>query len=1148
MNVANNKLQDQLQKRILVLDGAMGTMIQQADLTEADFGGAELDGCNEILVLTRPDLISSIHEQYLEAGADIIETNTFGATSVVLAEYDIPEKAREINLAAAKLARDAADKYSTEDRPRFVAGALGPTTKTLSVTGGVTFDELVESYYEQTVALIEGGVDAILLETSQDTLNVKAGSIGVRNAFEATGVTLPIMISGTIEPMGTTLAGQTIESFYISLEHLNPISIGLNCATGPEFMRDHIRTLSGIARTKISCYPNAGLPDENGQYHESPESLARKLEDFAQNGWLNIAGGCCGTTPAHIKAIAETMAKYEPRLAQGDHPDAVSGIDTVFIEADNRPLMIGERTNISGSRKFKRLIKEEKFDEASEIARGQVKNGAHIIDINLQDTDIDEAYAVNQFLPQVMKKIKAPIMIDSTYDHIIELGLKYSQGKALINSINLEDGESKFEKIVPLIHKYGAAVVMILIDERGQAVSREAKLEVADRAYDLLVNKYGVNEEDIIFDPNMFPVGSGDPQYIGSAVETLEGIRMIKEKYPRTKTILGLSNISFGLPDAGREVLNSVYLYHATKAGLDYAIVNTEKLERYASIPAEERELAEQLIYNTNDETLAAFVMAFRDKKVEKKEKLSNLSLEERLAAYVVEGTKEGLVADLDLAREKYAPLEIINGPLMKGMEEVGRLFNNNELIVAEVLQSAEVMKASVSHLEQFMEKSESATKGKIMLATVKGDVHDIGKNLVEIILANNGYKIINLGIKVPPERIIEAYREEKVDAIGLSGLLVKSAQQMVLTAQDLRNAGIDAPILVGGAALTRKFTRTRILPEYDGLVIYAKDAMDGLDIANKLTNAQQRVELEQEVAAQRLALENEDQGGKKLPAMTRAVRSNISQDAPVFSPPNTERHILRNIPLTQVLPYVNMQMLLGHHLGVKGQVDKLIAAGDEKTVQLKEMIDQIYREGMAEGFLEANAMYRFFPAQSSGNDVIIYDPEDHSKEIKRFSFPRQQVEPFLCLADFLKSVESGVMDYVGFLVVTAGKGIRDISNEWKEKGDYLRSHALQACALETAEGLAEKIHHMMREQCGYPDAPEMTMKQRFGARYQGIRVSFGYPACPNLEDQAPLFELMKPEDIGVELTEGFMMEPEASVSAMVFAHPEANYFNVDKA
>ncbi len=1141
-------LQQLLQERILILDGAMGTMIQQADLTEDDFGGPELDGCNEMLVLTRPDVIRTIHEQYLEAGADILETNTFGATSVVLAEYDIPEKAREINLAAAKLAREAADKYSTPDKPRFVAGALGPTTKTLSVTGGVTFDELVDSYYEQAVALIEGKVDALLLETSQDTLNVKAGSIGIRKAFETTGTELPIMISGTIEPMGTTLAGQTIESFYISLEHLKPISIGLNCATGPEFMRDHIRTLSEIAKSAVSCYPNAGLPDENGNYHESPESLARKMEDFAQKGWLNIAGGCCGTTPEHIRAMAQTMSRYAPRTKLGEHPDAVSGIDTVFIEADNRPIMIGERTNISGSRKFKRLIKEGKFDEASEIARSQVKGGAHVIDINLQDTDIDEEYAVHQFLPQVVKKIKAPLMLDSTYDHIIELGLKYSQGKAIINSINLEDGESKFEKIVPLIHRYGAAVVMILIDERGQAVSRQAKMEVADRAYDLLVNKYGVNPEDIIFDPNMFPIGSGDPQYIGSAVETLEGIRMIKEKYPRTKTILGLSNISFGLPEAGREVLNSVYLYHATKAGLDYAIVNTEKLERYASIPEEERKLAEALIYDTNDETLAAFVAAFRDKKVEKKEKISNLTLEERLGSYIIEGTKEGLIPDLDEALKKYSPLEIINGPLMKGMEEVGRLFNNNELIVAEVLQSAEVMKASVNYLEPFMEKTETSVKGKIILATVKGDVHDIGKNLVEIILSNNGYKIINLGIKVPPEQLIEAYRNEKADAIGLSGLLVKSAQQMVVTAQDLRTAGIDAPILVGGAALTRKFTKTRISPEYDGLVLYAKDAMDGLDIANKLMDPEHRKRLEEELAAFKAAGAAEEDQGKQLPKLTRAVRSNISKDAPVFAPPDLERHIIRDVPLPHIIPYVNMQMLLGHHLGLKGSVEKLLAEGNDKAVQLKETVDRILQQGSAEGFIKAHAMYRFFPAQSSGDDVIIYDPQDHSKEIKRFTFPRQQVEPYLCLSDYLKSADSGVMDYVGFLVVTAGQGIRELSNEWKDNGDYLRSHALQSVALEVAEGLAERVHHMMRDVCGYPDPPEMTMKQRLGARYQGIRVSFGYPACPNLEDQEPLFDLMKPEDIGVQLTEGYMMEPEASVSAMVFAHPEAQYFNVDKA
>ncbi|WP_201318707.1 methionine synthase [Paenibacillus sp. EPM92] len=1138
-------LQEQLQKKIMILDGAMGTMIQQEDLSADDFGGEELEGCNEMLVLTRPDVIQRIHEMYFAAGADMVETNTFGATSVVLAEYDIQDRAREINLAAAKLAIEAANKYSTPEWPRYVVGAMGPTTKTLSVTGGVTFDELIESYYEQALALIEAGVDALLLETSQDTLNVKAGSIGIRKAFEESGRKLPLMISGTIEPMGTTLAGQNIESFYVSLEHLEPISIGLNCATGPEFMRDHIRTLSDIAGTAVSCYPNAGLPDENGQYHESPESLAKKLAGFAEQGWLNIAGGCCGTTPEHIRVMAETLRAYKPREQNGSHPAAVSGIETVYLEESNRPIMVGERTNISGSRKFKRLIKEGKFEEGSEIARSQVKNGAQVIDINLQDTDIDEAYAMENFLSYVVKKVKAPLMIDSTYDHIIELGLKYSQGKAIINSINLEDGESKFKSIVPLIHKYGAAVVMILIDERGQAVSRQAKMEVADRAYDLLTNKYGLKPHDIIFDPNMFPIGSGDPQYIGSAVETIEGIRMIKEKYPECKTILGLSNISFGLPDAGREVLNAVYLYHCTKAGLDYAIVNTEKLERYASIPEEERRLAENLIYNTNDETLAEFVAHFRTKKVEKKEKISNLSLEERLASYVVEGTKDGLIPDLEEALKKYAPLEIINGPLMRGMEEVGRLFNNNELIVAEVLQSAEVMKASVAFLEQFMEKEESAVKGKIILATVKGDVHDIGKNLVEIILSNNGYKIVNLGIKVPPEQLIEAYRKEKPDAIGLSGLLVKSAQQMVITAQDLKTAGIDVPILVGGAALTRKFTKTRIAPEYDGMVLYAKDAMDGLDIANKLSDPQQRQQLIRELRESKES-DVKESGRKEdaMPALTRVKTSNVDRTVPVQVPPDLERHVLRDFPISHLIPYVNMQMLLGHHLGLKGKVEQLLAEKDPKAVQLKETVDDILSEAQSQGIIRAHGMYRFFPAQSSGNDVLVYDPEDPTKVLQTFSFPRQQSEPFLCLADYLKPVESGEMDYVGFLVVTAGHGVSDLATLWRDKGDYLRSHALQAAALEIAEGFAERVHQLMRDKWGFPDPAEMTMQERFGAKYRGQRFSFGYPACPNLDDQQQLFALLNPGDIGVELTEGSMMEPEASVSAIVFAHPQARYFN----
>jgi 5-methyltetrahydrofolate--homocysteine methyltransferase len=1140
-------LQERMKDKILILDGAMGTMIQQENLTAADFGGEEYEGCNEMLVLTRPDVISKIHRAYLEAGADMIETNTFGSTSVVLAEYGLQNRARELNLAAAKLAIEAAEAYSTPEWPRYVAGAIGPTTKTLSVTGGVTFDQLEESYYEQALALVEAGVDALLVETSQDTLNVKAASIGIRRAFETAGRTLPIMISGTIEPMGTTLAGQNIESFYISLEHLKPISVGLNCATGPEFMRDHIRSLSSIAATAVSCYPNAGLPDENGHYHESPESLAAKMAAFAEEGWLNIAGGCCGTTPAHIRALAETLSRYKPRTRLGSHPHAVSGIETVYIEPENRPYMVGERTNVLGSPKFKKLIAEGKYEEAAEIARAQVKGGAHVIDVSLQDAERDEVADVENFMKELVKKIKVPIVIDTTNAAAVEAALKYSQGKAIINSVNLEEGEERIEKIVPLVHKYGAALVFMCIDEEGQAVSSDKRFAVAKRGYELLTRKYGLRPEDIIFDPMVFPVGTGDAQYLGSASETIETVRKIKAAFPQSHTIMGISNVSFALPPAGREVLNSVYLYHCTKAGLDYAIVNTQRLQRYASIPEEELRLTEDLIFHTNDETLAKFVEFYRDKKVEKKEKLTNLTLEERLAAYVVEGTKEGLFADLDEALTKYSPLEIINGPLMKGMEEVGRLFNNNELIVAEVLQSAEVMKASVAYLEPHMEKTESAVKGKIVLATVKGDVHDIGKNLVEIILSNNGYQIINLGIKVPPEQLIEAYRREKPDAIGLSGLLVKSAQQMVVTAQDLRNAGIDVPILVGGAALTRKFTKTRIAPEYEGLVLYAKDAMDGLDLANKLSNPEQRQRLIQEL---RESKESDVQTAGKsdeLPKLTRVYTSTVSRDVPVRVPPDLDRHVLRDYPISHILPYVNMQMLLGHHLGLKGKVDKLLKEKDPKAMQLKETVDEIFHAAQKDGIIKAHGMYRFFPAQSRGNDLFVYDPEDRTTVLQTFTFPRQETEPFLCLSDFVRSVDSGEMDYIGFLVVTAGAGISELAREWREKGDYLRSHALQAAALETAEGFAERIHHIMRDVWGIPDRADMTMQERFGAKYIGQRFSFGYPACPDLDDQQKLFALMQPQDIGVELTEGSMMEPEASVSAIVFAHPEARYFNVEK-
>lgn len=1139
---------EQLKKKILIMDGAMGTMIQSAGLTEKDFGGEQYEGCNEYLNITAPSLIESIHRQYLEAGADIIETNTFGATRIVLDEYNLGSKAYEINKIAAEIAVKAARDFSTEDWPRFVAGSIGPTTKTLSVTGGTTFEELSDAYKEQVLGLIDGGVDLLLMETSQDLLNVKAGYIGIENAFKERGVELPIMLSATIEPMGTTLAGQPIDSFYISVKHMNPLAVGLNCATGPEFMQEHIRTLSNLATTAVSCYPNAGLPDEEGNYHETPESLAKKLAGFAEEGWLNIVGGCCGTTPAHIKAISEKMRNFRPRIPANKTYHMVSGIEPLIYDDPNlRPIMVGERTNVIGSRKFKRLIQEGKYEEAAEIARAQVKNGAHVIDICLADPDRDEMADMENFLKEVTKKIKVPLVIDSTDENVIEKALTYSQGKAIINSINLEEGESRFASISKLVHRFGAAVVVGTIDEKGMGVTAERKLEIAERSYDLLVNKYNIPPEDIIFDPLVFPVGTGDEQYIGSAKATVDAIRLIKEKFPKVQTILGISNVSFGLPPVGREILNSVFLYHCTQAGLDYAIVNTEKLERFASISEEEIKMAEDLLFETNDEHLAAFTEFYRDKKKETKNIMEEMTLAERLAYYVIEGTKEGLIKDLEEALKTYSsPLDIINGPLMDGMKEVGRLFNDNELIVAEVLQSAEVMKAAVSFLEPHMEKNDSsASKGKIILATVKGDVHDIGKNLVEIILSNNGYQVVDLGIKVPPSALIEAARKEKPDMIGLSGLLVKSAQQMVVTAHDLKQAGIDIPILVGGAALSRKFTDTKILKEYDGLVLYAKDAMDGLKIANRVIDSAEREKLYEE-RKEKLAKPVPNRVAK-TGSESEAAKSKVSRDVPVFVPRDTKRHLLSSYTIDHIDPYINKQMLLGHHLGVKGKIEKLLAEKDEKAVKVYEMIEKLKEDAKTYGWIQPKAVYQFFPAQSDGNKVIIYDPNDHNTVIEEFEFPRQNFGSYLCLADYLKPKDSNIMDYVGFFAVTAGKGIREASEQLKNEGRLFESHALQALALETAEGFAELIHRQMRDAWGFPDPPNMTMQERFATKYQGQRFSFGYPACPNIEDQAKLFKLIQPEDIGIKLTDGYMMEPEASVTAMVFAHPEATYFNVIK-
>ncbi|MFT3774619.1 MAG: methionine synthase [Minicystis sp.] len=1149
------QLEELLETRILCLDGAMGTAIQAHNLGPADFGGEKYEGCNENLVITRPDVIQGIHEAYLASGADIVETNTFGSTALVLAEYDLGHRAYEITLAAARLARAAADKYATPERPRFVAGSIGPTTKAITVTGGVTFDELRQNFKDQARALVEGGADYLLIETCQDTRNIKAGLVGVQDLFEELGYAVPVAVSGTIEPMGTMLAGQNAESLVVSLAHMKLLYVGLNCATGPEFMTDHIRAMSELARTRVACVPNAGLPDENGTYLETPDMIAATVGRFVDEGWINLVGGCCGTRADHIAALSRRVAGKTPRRPPSYRRTLVSGLETVELTDDNRPVLVGERTNSLGSKLFKDLIAAEKYEEASEIARRQVKNGAQVIDVCLQNTDRDELKDTERFLDFVIRKVKVPLMIDTTDASVLAKALTYSQGKAIINSINLEDGLERYERVVPLAKRYGAALIVGCIDEnkqQGMAVSRQRKLEIARRSHEILTRDFGVEASDIIFDPLVFPCATGDANYIGSATETVEGIRLIKEAFPECKTILGISNVSFGLPPAGREVLNAVFLYHCTKAGLDMAIVNSEKLERYASIPEEERKLAEDVLFHTSDEAIAAFAARFREQKSRVQKQASTLSLDERLAHYIISGSKDGLVEDLALKlKEGVRPLDVINGPLMAGMDEVGRLFNNNELIVAEVLQSAEAMKAAVAYLEQFMEKDAAAQRGTVLLATVKGDVHDIGKNLVEIILSNNGYKVVNLGIKIPPQELISAIDAHKPDVVGLSGLLVKSAQQMVITAEEMTLAKKCPPLLVGGAALTRNFTLKKIAPAYDGLCLYAKDAMNGLDLANQLMSPEAREALARAVAEERKRLaEMVPKAAAEGPVVTASGPSVRALDH-LPAAPDLDRHVMKTLPIDEVWAYINPKMLYGKHLGLKANPTELFEKGDARALELKALIDQLKassRPGSASPML-ARAVWRFFPASSVGDTLRLHDPRDPERVAAEFKFPRQDKGERLCLSDYVRPADSELAgrDSVCLFVVTAGEGIRARYESLKAEGRYLESHAIQALAIESAEGAAEWLHRKLRGQWGFPDLPDATMMDMFQAHYRGKRYSFGYPACPDLSMQAALFSLLQPEEIGVTLTEEHMMEPEASVSAIVFHHPDAKYFSVGK-
>ncbi|MGD8439260.1 MAG: methionine synthase [Holophagae bacterium] len=1158
-----------MRERILVLDGAMGTMLQGRNLTAEDFGGPQLDGCNEYLVMTRPDVILDIHRAYLEAGADIIETDTFGASPVVLAEYGLADRASALNRTAAELAVQAVRDHRASDRARFVAGSIGPTTRAISVTGGITFSELVAGFTEQAAGLLEGGVDLFAVETCQDTRNAKAALIAIEAVCRTAGVTRPTLVSCTIELNGTMLGGQTAEAFVASIDHARPLAVGLNCATGPEFMTDHLRSVHEMTGSAVSCYPNAGLPDEDGRYAETPDSLAGQLERFADAGWLNIVGGCCGTTERHVAAIAAMVDGARPRSLPDRRSTRVffSGIDLVESTPSNRPLLVGERTNVLGSRKFRRLVSEERWDEAAEIGRAQVRSGAQIVDVCLTTTERDELADIRSFYERLTRSVKAPFMIDATDPVAVELALTFCQGRSIVNSINLENGEQRFREICPLLERYGAAVVVGTIDDDAddaQAFTRERKLEVALRSYRLLTGRYGLADHDLIFDPLVFPAASGDAAYIGGAIETIEGLRLITQALPNCRTVLGISNVSFGLPPAAREVVNSVFLYHCTKAGLDLAIVNSQGIERFASIPKEVRQEAEALLFNHADgapadwrkqtpeqresinlANIARLTERFRGVTRDRSAPSDGLPLDERLARYIIDGTRDGLVDDLDRTlAEGAAPLDIINGPLMDGMTEVGRLFNANELIVAEVLQSAESMKAAVAHLEPHMEAADCATRGTAILATVKGDVHDIGKNLVEILLANNGFRVIDLGIKVPPERLVAACREHRPDAIGLSGLLVKSAHQMAVTVEDLNAAGIDVPVLVGGAALSAGFTRTRIAPAYGGPVIYCTDAMHGLDVMRRLVDPVQRRALLERLGGTRSDDSDDiaDQKSSESSDLAPTRSSRVRLDIPLPSPPDFDRHVVHRVDdLGDVWSYVNPQMLLGKHMGVRGSVQRLLEESDRRVLNLVELVDGLKRD--VEAWMRVAEVWRFFEAESTDTTIHLFEP-DGAEPITSLDFPRQPTRDGLCLADYVLPAANGRRDTLALFVVGAGDGIRERAAVDRSNGDYLRSHALQALAVETAEAAAERRHRLLRDAWGFPDPPELTMKDRFRAAYRGKRYSPGYPACPDLDLQQIIWRLLDPDEIGITLTDGMMMDPEASVSAIVFHHPDCSYFS----
>jgi len=1165
MNYMAKTFEQILKEKIVVFDGAMGTNIQTQNLTADDFGGEHFNGCNEYLLVTKPDAIEKVHHDFLEAGVDVIETDTFGSSSIVLAEYGIQDRAYEISKLGAVLAKKVTREFSTDAHPRFVAGSIGPTTKLPSL-GHISFSEMEKSYYEQVAGLVDGGADLLIVETSQDLLQVKAALGAAFRYFSDKKIKLPVISSITIETMGTMLMGTEVNAALTALEPYDISVIGMNCATGPKEMSEHIRYLTQNSRIPVSCIPNAGLPENVGgvaHYHLSPDEMVQWLTHFVKDFGVNVVGGCCGTRPDHLKAVVAAMSAFSPKQRTIEYQPSVSSLySSVTMEMKPAPLIVGERTNANGSKKFRELLQKEDYDGMVMMAKEAIKEGAHVLDVCVAYVGRDEVRDMKEFVTRLNTQVPLPLVIDSTEANVIEAALQLCAGKAIVNSINMEDGEERIDHVIPLCKRYGAAVVALTIDERGMAKTSKDKFAIAKRIYDLVVNKYGMHPSDLIFDTLTFTLGSGDEEFRKAGIETIEAIKLIKAEYPEVGFVLGVSNISFGLSPHIRHDLNSVFLHYAIEAGLSQAIVNAQKIKPLYKIDDRGRELCKQLVfderkfegeqcvYDPLTELMAFYADKKSDMKAEKKERAG--TIEEILKNRIIDGEKMNVNIDLDDAMKKFTPLQIINEILLDGMKVVGDLFGRGEMQLPFVLQSAETMKASVAYLEQFMEKTDATNKGSMVLATVKGDVHDIGKNLVDIILTNNGYKVYNLGIKQPLENILNAWTEHKADAIGMSGLLVKSTAIMKENLELMNERGLTPPVVLGGAALTRRFVENDLRSLYKGAVVYASDAFDGLRFMEQLktkgaesffssTNGQTVSEEDSEELL--TGSEAKIAAALKEHPETK-TKSKVSTVGILPKPPFWGSKTVENISLDEIFEYINEAALIKGQWQVRKGKRSEEEYRTEVDTKVRPDLERLKEQTKREQLLQPKVVYGYFPCNSDGNDLIIYN-DDLKTERLRFTFPRQKDDRFLCLADYFSPKESGKIDVVPFHLVTMGKKASEHSAKLYAANDYKEYLYFHGLSVESAEALAELWHKKIREELGIAgkDAPEI--KRLFSQGYQGSRYSFGYPACPNLEDHTKLFQLLQPERIGVHMTDEFMLEPEQSTDAIVVHHPEAKYFNI---